>query len=88
MILKIFTVFDAAAEAYMQPFFQHNRGIAIRSFSEAANDASQAIGKYPADFTLFEVGEYDDQNCSMTMLDAKRNLGTALEFRNPDPEEK
>lgn len=80
---KIFTVYDSKAEFYGQPFFAATRGIAIRMFTELANDGSSSVGKYPADFTLFEIGEYDDSDASFFHLPANENIGTGIQFVNP-----
>lgn len=80
MILKVFSVYDSKAEAYMQPFFFNSRGQAVRAFSDTANDPKSQLNRHAGDFTLFEVGEYDDSNGNM--LNHKHvNLGKALEFR-------
>lgn len=86
MISKIYSVFDAAANAYMNPFFVQSTGVALRSFSESANDPQSPISRYARDFTLFELGEFDDEHASFTMLKTPKSLGTALEYVvNIDP---
>ena len=69
MLLKVFTVFDSKAEAYLQPFYGKSKGEAIRSFIEAANDKQSQIGKYPEDFTLFDLGEFDDSTSRFNLLE-------------------
>jgi hypothetical protein len=80
MIFKTFTVYDSKTEAYLQPFFVNSKGAAIRSFSDASNEPGHQFNKYPEDFTLFELGEYDDATAELTRLDALVSLGTAIEF--------
>lgn len=80
MLLKVFTVYDSKAEAYLQPFYGKSRGEALRSFIEAANDKQSNIGKYPEDFTLFDLGEFDDSNCTFNLLSVSVPLGRAIEF--------
>ena len=80
MIHKVFTVYDSKAEAYMQPFFSPTTGLAIRSFSEVANNKDHAFSKYPEDYTLFEIGEFNDIDGSIKMLDAKKSIGIALDY--------
>lgn len=63
MILKIFAVHDVKAEAYFQPFLMQSKGLAIRWFRECAQNKEHAFGKNPEDYTLFEVGTWDDSNC-------------------------
>jgi len=80
MIHKIFTVYDSKAELFMQPFFMPTTGQALRSFEDTCNDSSTLFAKHPADFTLFEIGSYEDITCEIRINDSKVNLGTALEY--------
>lgn len=84
MRYKIFTVYDSKAEAYLQPFFSPAVGLAVRSFSDAVNTKDHQFSKHAADYTLFEIGAYDDVTCTITMLPAKVSLGSANEFLNSE----
>lgn len=81
MLLKLFTVYDSKAEAYLPPFYLSTRGQAIRAFSDSVNDPNHAFNRHPADYTLFMIGEFDDQNASFNLDHAKTSLGLALEFK-------
>lgn len=85
MIQKMFTVFDSKAEAYLPPFFMNSKGVAIRSFSDTVNDPSSQFNKHPADFTLFELGEYNEQDATFKIHTAKISLGSANEFKKEQP---
>jgi len=76
--MKIFTVFDGPANAYLPPFFFHAAGQAVRAFTDSANDDQHLIGKHPADYTLFEVGTYDDATGIFENVQ-HINLGNGLE---------
>lgn len=84
MKIHIYTVYDSKTGVYGQPNFMINRGAALRAWQEAANDPQSNIGKHPADFSMFEIGVWDDESGIITMHEAKINLGTALEFRKPE----
>lgn len=64
-MLKAYSIFDRKALQYHPPFFASTDGSAVRSFSDAANDAQSSIGRHPSDYVLFYVGEYDDQKGAM-----------------------
>ena len=81
MFYKVFTVYDAKAECYMQPFTMRSRGEAVRAFEQSANDPQNNIGRFAEDFTLFEIGEYDDATGRMSQFDALVALGCAIEYR-------
>lgn len=79
MILKVFAVHDSKVGAYLQPFFQRSKGEALRSWEGVCNDGQSAMSKFPADFTLFEIGEYDDSTGVIKPHEAKISLATGLE---------
>lgn len=60
MKMKCFAVYDHKAKAFAQPFFQQTEGLAIRNFTAAVNEGTSPLGKYPEDFVLYAVGEWDD----------------------------
>lgn len=84
MKTKIYAVYDSKAEAYMQPFFMQSRGIAMRSWEDIANDEKSQICKTPGDFTLFELGEWDEQTGVITMHESQVNLGLAIHVKRPE----
>ena len=55
-----FSVFDKKASSYGTPFFVPTRGVALRSFSDLANDQRSVVAQHPEDFALYEVGSFDD----------------------------
>lgn len=70
MILKAFAIHDQKSKAFHTPFFKHTHGEAERDFKTAVNDTSSSsmLSKYPEDFDLYHVGEYDDQTGLFTAL--------------------
>jgi len=84
MRLKVFTVFDIKAEAYLQPFFMTATGSAIRAFTELVNDKGHNFGKHPSDFTLFQLAEFDDATGEFFPLKVPVPLGTGNEFLRAD----
>ena len=80
MIIKIYTVYDLKAEAYLPPFFMQNNGTAIRSFADAVNKEGHEFNAHPEDYVLFEIGEYDDKKAQITQGDANIALGNAVEY--------
>lgn len=82
MKTKLLSVYDSKAEAYMQPFHAQSRGSAIRSFTDETNNPQSPFNRHPADYTLFELGDYDDATGTFELYDAKVNLGLAQDFIN------
>lgn len=79
--LKVFVVYDAKVEAYMQPFVLRSKGEAIRSWEEVCNDGQSAMSKHPQDFTLFETAEFDEATGRLSQHEALIPLATALEAK-------
>ena len=80
MIRRVYTVYDIKIEAYLQPFFALSKGDAIRDFVQVVNDKSTKIGLHPEDFTLFEIGTYDDSTAKLVAHTTPTALGVAIEF--------
>lgn len=78
---KLFTIYDSKTEVFNLPMHLLSTGEAIRTFTEWANDPKSQICKYPADFTLFEIGEYDNATGRFYESETKKNLGLAIEFQ-------
>ncbi len=57
---KMFVIYDSKANAYMQPWFLTQEGMALRAFSDCVNDKDHNFGRHPEDYTLFTIGEFDD----------------------------
>lgn len=64
MKFQIFTVKDLAVGAFGRPMFMQSKGQALRSFSDEVNrpaDDNQMF-KHPEDFSLFYLGEWDEES--------------------------
>jgi len=53
--------------------------MAIRQFGDMVNDENSQISKHPADYTLFELGEWNDNTAEFVEL-GKTSLGNGVEF--------
>lgn len=68
MIVKLFSVFDSKASFFGQPFVDQSEASAIRNFADACADGSNPANlwhKHPEDFSLFQVGEFDNLSGEM-----------------------
>lgn len=65
MIRVICVVRDIKADAYGQPMFVQSTGVALRSFTDEVNRASEdnMLYQHPEDFELFTVGTFNDETC-------------------------
>lgn len=82
-LLKVFSVFDVKAEAYLRPFFVKTRGQAIRGFSDAVNDPQHEFHAHPDDYTLFQIGEFDEDEGKLIPA-VPETCGNALQYLESD----
>ena len=75
-----YPIYDTKAEWYSQPFYSRANGEALRNFSIMMTDPKHTTSKHPADYTLFEIGEWDDKNCKLIQLKAPINLANGIEL--------
>lgn len=87
MKLLVFTVYDSAVGAHLQPFFSRSMGEAIRSFQDAVNDPQTNFNKHSMDYTLFLLGSFDDAGGVFDTSPPER-VSSAMEllFKSDDPE--
>lgn len=63
---KIYAIRDIAADVFLPPFAVRHRGEAVRVFRSSIAQAGTQMGDYPAEFALFDLGEWDDSSGSYT----------------------
>lgn len=66
MKLKIYSIKDTKI-GYMQPFYQNNEAVAVRSLANAVNSPQlNNINQNLEDMELWQLGAFDDQTGEMT----------------------
>lgn len=80
MKIKAYSVFDSKVKNYSRPLYHRNAAEALRAFEDECNNPQSQLNKFASDFTLFEVGEYDDETGILTAEQAHVSLGNALQF--------
>lgn len=76
----IFSIFDEKAEAFMRPFPMLNEATAVRDFTDAMTNPENPMARFPADYTLFQLGEFDDNTGDI--LPVKRAILNGVEARS------
>lgn len=79
MRLFCYSIFDLKASVFNTPFFFRSRGEAVRAFIDLANDNKSSISRHPEDYSLFEIGSWDDQSSTFESV-APVSLGIASSF--------
>lgn len=84
MILTVCAVYDSAIKSYGRPFFVPHVGAAIRGFSDEINNSQSDLYKHPDDYSLYELGEWDDANARFPqLLDDPRLVARGKDIHRP-----
>lgn len=75
MIIKIFSVYDHKVEAFLQPFFSPTVPSALRSLTEVVNDVNHTFHKHSNDYSVFDLGDFNDGTGEITAITPNRICG-------------
>lgn len=78
--MRIYSVHDSKAEAYLSPIYFKTKGEALRAFETSCQDKDSNFAKYPSDFTMVELGEFNENDASITLHEKPLILANASEF--------
>lgn len=67
---RMYTIKDRLG-VFKYPFAHHNDDCAIRDFVTLCRDNSKQtiISQYPEDFTLYYIGDFDDESAEINVMD-------------------
>lgn len=71
MMKGIYSCFDSKAAIYSAPFFSPNDMTAVRDFARVVADPNTTIHHAPEDFTLHNIGAFDDTTGEIVPSKAK-----------------
>jgi hypothetical protein len=79
--MKYFTIKDNKAEFFHQPFTARNINDAVRTVTTMVNnsDPNNMLASHPNDYSLFMVGDFDDNEGQLTADWAE--LGNLSQFK-------
>ncbi len=79
MLHKMFSIYDSAAECYLPPFVLPTAGMAVRVFTDCCKSEKHQFGVNPGDYTLFELGVFNDGNATVQALPSSVKVVNGLE---------
>lgn len=79
---RIFALHDSKAEAFTAPIFEVSRGVAIRSFQAEVKNKDSKLCQHAEDFTLYELGGYDEQHAGFQLLASPEVVARAIDFKD------
>ena len=80
----MFVIYDSKANAYMTPWFLTTEHLAVRAFSDLANDPESNVSRHADDYTLFTIGTFNDATAKINWTEPK-TLGNAIQYKKPEP---
>lgn len=79
--MKLFSVHDLESGTFIPPFSMATQRDALDSFKHVVlNEKQSAYSKFPSDFNLVLLGEFDPRTGKITLLDDKKLLINASKF--------
>ncbi|NTU73867.1 hypothetical protein HGB07_06935 [Candidatus Roizmanbacteria bacterium] len=86
MIKHIFSVYDNKSCAYATPFPSTNKNTALRDFANAVKDPSSQLHLNPSDFSLHQIGTFDDESALLVPTTPPLFMANASQFVEHLPE--
>lgn len=83
MKVNVYCVYDGQVKVYAQPFCCRNHAEAIRGFTQAVNSASHPFNAFPADYTVFWIGTFDEDKGVFVALPANERISNGLDVFVP-----
>lgn len=81
MDLKILSIYDQKSGVWFTPFTARSMGEAIRMFCDTVDDPSTVLHKYPQDFDLFHIGNFENTTGVITTASPAVHIGSALQYK-------
>lgn len=80
MIQEIFSVYDAAAARFIDPFVAPTIEMALRGFREVCTHEGHQFQKFPEDYNLFHIGHFDAEKGEVQHIVAVK-IAMAMDYR-------
>ena len=84
-VLRMYALYDDGVKAYLRPFWSDYKANAQRSFRQLVNQTDNRdnmVANHPDQFTLFELGVFDEQSGIFSSHPIPLTLGNGLEYKD------
>jgi len=78
MIINMYSIYDTKGLNYSPPFLAATDGLAVRMLQEAVSDPQTMVSRHPADFKLYLIGRFNDQNAGLLSVDPPSHVIDAV----------
>lgn len=83
--MKIFAVKDMKAQTFNRPNSANSIPDMVRSFEMAINDGESIMSRFPNDFRLFHLADFNIESGEILPLHTPTDLGSAADFVKVKP---
>lgn len=81
MQLKVYSIRDSKGQMYNTPFYFHQHGQAERFVKQNLENPESMLSRYPEDFDLYYLGDFDDATGKIEALDTPQHLYKAVDLK-------
>lgn len=81
---RMFCILDGKTGIFGKPQFGLHLGAVLRDWETIVNEGG-IFSKFPEDFSLHEIGEFDDEQGTVSMHPVRQQLATAREVLKARP---
>lgn len=82
--ISLFSIYDAKAQAYLQPFFSNNIETAKREFTKAVN-GDGSFNQFAEDYALFYFGDFNQMEGTFHLQSTPQHCCNAITLKTPAP---
>lgn len=83
---KVFAIRDVKADGYSALHVAPSVGVSVRNFSDVVNNRESSMNRYPEDFQLYELGEWDQTSGLIVCHSVPKYIMSATECKTRTPE--
>lgn len=78
--MKLFTIRDGKGQHYFTPQVFRNKGDAIRALQIQVKNPESMLSKFPLDYSLHEIGEWDELTGQIIPYSSMENIGIVADL--------
>lgn len=84
---RVFSIRDGKLGIFTPPFNYEHPGQALRAFDGVVKNSETMISKYPSDFSLYELGSFDEETGLFENLQQHHMLASGDQFKKDEVRE-
>jgi len=79
--MKLIAVKDMKSQLFLKPHFENSLADATRSFEVMANESENMLSKFPHDFRLMHIADFDIETGILSPMDLATDLGSVADYQ-------